>query len=312
MANSGASPAMTPDPIRTVAVIGAGTMGWQIGLQCAARGVVAQLTDISPAAVERALRQAGEKLDEWVDAGKLRVEERAEALKRLRPASDLLGAVEGVDLVIEAIVEEVPAKRVLFAELDRLCPRRVILATNSSSIRSRLLADATTRPDKVLNLHFLRRPWDRPVLEIMSCGQTSEETLATGAAFARQLGLVPIHVRKEATGYVYNRLWRALKKEALYMAREGIAPIEDIDRAFMLGMGAPAGPFMLMDQVGLDVTLDIERQWYAESGDERDRPPAFLEEWVREGRLGVKSGHGFYRYPDPPMGNAERGTRNSE
>ena len=130
---------------------------------------------------------------------------------------------------------------------------------------------------------------------------------------------MPIHVRKEATGYVYNRLWRALKKEALYMAREGIAPIEDIDRAFMLGMGAPAGPFMLMDQVGLDVTLDIERQWYAESGDERDRPPAFLEEWVRAGRLGVKSGHGFYRYPDPPFerpgwlpGSAERGTRNAE
>ena len=297
-----ASPPVRPsESIRTVAVIGAGTMGWQIGLQCATHGVVAQLTDISPEAVERALRQVGEKLDEWVDAGKLRVEERAEALKRLRPAGDLLGAVEGVDLVVEAIVEEVPAKRVLFAELDRLCPRRVILATNSSSIRSRLLADATGRPDKVLNLHFLRRPWDRPVLEIMSCGQTSEETLAVGAAFARQLGLVPIHVRKEATGYVYNRLWRALKKEALYMAREGIAPIEDIDRAFMLGMGAPAGPFMLMDQVGLDVTLDIERQWYAESGDERDRPPAFLEEWVREGRLGVKSGHGFYRYPDPPF-----------
>src|SRR5918997_4497600 len=201
--------------VRTVAVIGAGTMGWQIGLQCATRGLVAQLTDFSPAAVERALRQAGKKLDEWVDAGKLRVEERAEALKRLRPAGDLLGAVEGVDLVIEAIVEEVPAKRALFAELDRLCPPWVILATNSSSIRSRLLADATGRPGKVLNLHFLRRPWDPPVLEIMSCGQTSEETLAAGAAFARHLGLVPIHVRKEATGYVYNRLWRALKKEAL-------------------------------------------------------------------------------------------------
>ena len=85
------------------------------------------------------------------------------------------------------------------------------------------------------------------------------------------------------------------------MAREGLEPIEDIDRAFMLGMGAAAGPFMLMDQVGIDVTLDIERQWYSESGDERDRPPQFLEEWVREGRLGVKSGHGFYRYPDPPF-----------
>ncbi len=286
--------------IKKVGVLGAGLMGHGIAQVAAQAGYDVVLREVDDDRLSKGIGKIEKQLGKAVEKGKLEQADADAVRGRIQGTLDYADFAD-CDLVIEAIVEEVPAKRALFAELDRLCPRRVILATNSSSIRSRLLADATGRPDKVLNLHFLRRPWDRPVLEIMSCGQTSEETLAVGAAFARQLGLVPIHVRKEATGYVYNRLWRALKKEALYMAREGIAPIEDIDRAFMLGMGAPAGPFMLMDQVGLDVTLDIERQWYAESGDERDRPPAFLEEWVREGRLGVKSGHGFYRYPDPPF-----------
>lgn len=297
--------AHSPRPFHTVAVLGAGTMGWQISLQCATHGLATWLTDSAPPALVRARKEIGAKLDEWVAEGRLSREERAATLGRLHLSPDLAETVAGAELVIEAIVEEVPAKRTLFATLDQRCPPEVILATNSSSIRSRLLADATHRPDKVLNLHFLRRPWDRPILEVMSCGQTSDETLARGAAFARQLGLVPIRVRKEATGYVFNRLWRAVKKEALFMAREGIAPIEDIDRAFILGFGTKAGPFMLMDQVGLDVTRDIERQWYAESGDERDQPPEFLETWVQEGRLGVKSGRGFYTYPHPAFERPE-------
>lgn len=288
-------------PIRVVAIIGAGTMGWQIALQCARRGVEARLLDRSPTALDAALARIAEKLAEWVEAEVLTRAEADAIRARVRPASELAAAVATAQVAIEAIVEAVEPKRALLRELDTLCAPETILATNSSSIRSRLLAGATTRPDRVLNLHFLRRPWDRPILEIMSCGETSISTFELGVAFARQIGLVPIRVRREATGYVFNRLWRAVKKEALWLAREGIAPVEDIDRAFILGFGTAAGPFMLMDQVGLDVTRDIERQWFAESGDDRDRPPPYLEEWVAEGRLGVKSGRGFYRYPHPPF-----------
>lgn len=286
-------------PIGAVAIVGAGTMGWQIALQCARHGIDVRLLDRAPAALDTARLRIGEKLAEWTGAGVVAAAQAGEISGRVHPLDDLAAAVDGASLVIEAIVEELEPKRQLFRELDTLCHADTILATNSSSIRSRLIADATARPDRVLNLHFLRRPWDRPILEIMSCGATSTATLTAGANFARQIGLVPILVRREATGYVFNRLWRAVKKEALWLAREGIAPIEDVDRAFMLGFGTAAGPFMLMDQVGLDVTRDIERQWFAESGDDRDRPPPFLEEWVQEGRLGVKSGRGFYRYPHP-------------
>lgn len=291
----------TATPFENVAVIGAGTMGWQIALQCARHGIDVSLLDRAPAALDTARLQIDGKLVEWTRAGIVGGAQAREIAGRIRPHTDLAAAVDGARLVIEAIVEALEPKRQLFCELDALCDADTILATNSSSIRSRLIADATARPDRVLNLHFLRRPWDRPALEIMSCGETSTATLQAGADFARQIGLVPIRVRREATGYVFNRLWRAIKKEALWLAREGIAPIEDIDRAFMLGFGTAAGPFMLMDQVGLDVARDIERQWFAESGDDRDRPPPFLEEWVEAGRLGVKSGRGFYRYPDPPF-----------
>lgn len=299
MTELGHQSADAPSHVETVAIVGAGTMGWQIALQCARHGLNVRLLDLAPEALETARVRIGEKLDEWATSGTLDGIGAAEIAGRVRPVADVPAAVRGAQLVIEAIVEEIEPKRRLFTELDALCAPETILATNSSSIRSRLLADATTRPDRVLNLHFLRRPWDRPVLEIMSCGVTSDATLAAGVRFARQIGLVPIRVRREATGYVFNRLWRAVKKEALWLAREGIAPIEDVDRAFMLGFGTTAGPFMLMDQVGLDVTRDIERQWFAESGDDRDRPPPFLDEWVKSGRLGVKSGHGFYRYPRP-------------
>lgn len=288
-------------PIEAVAIVGAGTMGWQIALQCAWHGIDVRLLDQAPAALETARLRIDEKLAEWTHAGIVAGAQVGEIGGRVHPMADLAGAVDGTRLVIEAIVEELEPKRQLFRELDALCDADTILATNSSSIRSRLIADATARPDRVLNLHFLRRPWDRPVLEVMTCGATSPETLQVGADFARQIGLVPIRVRREATGYVFNRLWRAVKKEALWLAREGIAPIEDVDRAFMLGFGTAAGPFMLMDQVGLDVARDIERQWFTESGDDRDRPPPFLDEWVDVGRLGVKSGRGFYRYPHPPF-----------
>nr|NIU85438.1 3-hydroxyacyl-CoA dehydrogenase family protein [Candidatus Thorarchaeota archaeon]NIW52118.1 3-hydroxyacyl-CoA dehydrogenase family protein [Candidatus Korarchaeota archaeon] len=222
-----------------------------------------------------------------------------EVLLRIRCDTDLEKAARDADFVIEAVSEDVEVKRRVFSQLDRVCPSHAILATNSSSIKSSLLADATKRPDKVVNMHFLLPVWDRPLIEVMGSTNTAEESIRITVELGKSIGMTPVVVKGEATGYIFNRLWRAIKKEALYIVENGYASVEDVDRAFMIGIPAPGGPFMGMDMVGLDVILAIEEQWYKESQDESDKPPNILLEKVRKRELGVKTGKGFYQYPNP-------------
>lgn len=290
----GAAVAPLPaDRIERLAVIGAGMLGWQIACVCLHRGFTVVLHDIAEAALTAARVNIADQLgamtggDDAVAAG---------ALDRLVVTTDLAEAARDTDFVIEAAPESLPLKRELFAALDAIAPPPVILATNSSSIRSRLLADATTRPDRVLNLHFLNRPWQRPYVEVMTCGQTSATSLTTAAGLGRRLGLHTVVVQGEVTGFVFNRVWRAIKRECLAQLARGAASVEDLDAACVIGLGMPEGPFRMMDRVGLDVVLAIEDQCHAETGDPADAPPAFLREMVAAGRLGRKSSRGFYDY----------------
>lgn len=292
--------------VQTIAIIGAGLMGWQIGLLCARAGYTVRLMDRDPAALERARQRQQATLEQWAAQGRLGrlgplTEPPAVILRRLTYTTDLAQAVAGAQFVIEAVTEKLEVKRQVFAELDRLCPPTVVLATNSSSIRSALLAPVTRHPERVLNFHFLNHPWERPYVETMTCGQTRPEYLDLAQRLGRSLGIASVLVRGEVQGFIHNRIWRAIKKEAMYLVDQGHATVEDVDRAVMIGLGAPRGPFQMMDRAGLDVMLDIERQWYAETGDERDRPPRILEEKVARGELGLKTGRGFYPYPDPPF-----------
>lgn len=287
------------EPIRKVCVVGAGYMGSQIGLQCSSHGFPVKLHDISEEALERALQAITEELDNWVGEQSMTPEEKEATLSRIRSTTEIADAASDADIVIEAVPERLEVKREVFRDLDEICMDHAILATNSSSIRVSKIEDATGRPDRVLNMHFYSRPWRRLIVELMRGTSTSDETIERARGFARAIGMVSLVVLRESTGFIFNRVWRAVKRECLHLVDEGVASFEDVDRAWMCLYGTEIGPFGMMDGVGLDVVRDVEMVYYGESGDERDRPPRFLLEKIERGELGVKTGRGFYTYPDP-------------
>ena len=287
------------EPIDSVCLCGAGYLGWQISLQCASQGIPVRLFDISEEALEKASEHIHQELKIWTSEGKITPEEVEAILSRVSFHDDLAEAVEGVALVIEAVPERLELKREVFAQLDDVCDDATILATNSSSIRISKIEDATGRLDKVLNTHFYNTPWKRSIVELMRGTGTSDETLERVRLFMVSIGITPLMVLKESTGFIFNRVWRAIKRECLHLVDQGVASFQDVDRAWMTLYETPYGPFGMMDGVGLDVVRDIERVYYEESGAERDAPPRLLLEMIERGELGVKTGKGFYTYPDP-------------
>jgi len=286
-------------PIKSVSVVGAGYMGYQIGLQCASHGFPVFMFDISGEALDQAQESIVQVLDDWVEEERISVKEKDAVLLRIYMTDDLGRAVSDADLVIEAVPERLELKREVFGQLDRICEDHTILATNSSSIRVSKIEGATSRRDRVLNTHFYSRPWRSLVVELMRGAVTSDETLERVREFMKNIGMVPLTVLKESTGFMPIFFINAIKRETLHLVDEGVAIFEDVDRAWMCLYGSSIGPFGMMDRVGLDVVLDIERVYYEESGDEADKPPRLLLDKVERGELGVKSGKGFYSYPDP-------------
>jgi len=285
--------------IERVAVVGSGTMGRQIALQIARGGVPVALYDVDAAALARAREAQRAFVDGFVANGTLAAAEAAPLLARIRYDADLGAATRDADLIIEAVPEQVALKRQVFAALDEHAPEGAILATNSSSIRVSLLEDATARPERCANFHFYIPVWDNPMVEVGGGTHTDLAALDALDAFALRIGLLPLRVLRESTGFVFNRVWRAIKKEVLAVADGGIASFEDIDRAWMIHYRTPKGPFGKMDEIGLDVVQAIEEVYAAESNDPADRPPPLLTDRVARGDLGQKSGRGFYTYPDP-------------
>jgi len=274
-------------------------MGAQIGLHCAVYGYPVQIFSRSEKTLQQAAQSHSRELEKRLEDRQLTPDEMGGILSRIQFTTNMKQAVSRTDLVIENAPEDLEIKREVFAQLDKFCPEHAILATDSSSLRISLIEDATHRPDKVLNMHFLPPIWQRPVVELMGGTATSEDTLERVVQFARTIGLAPLLVQKESTGFIFNRVWRAIKKECLHLVDEGVSSHEDVDRAWMIALGYPIGPFGLMDMVGLDVVRDIEMVYYRESGDERDAPPKLLLDKIERGELGVKSSKGFYEYPNP-------------
>jgi 3-hydroxybutyryl-CoA dehydrogenase len=285
--------------IERVAVIGSGTMGRQIALQVARHGLAVALYDVDHAALARAKIAQQEMVALWAPDGAAANAERAAILGRIAYEPELGAAVRDVAVAIEAVPERVDVKRAAFGQLDEHMREDAIIATNSSSIRVSLLEDATGRPDKVANFHFYIPVWENPMVEVGGGTRTTAATIATMTAFARRIGLLPLLVRKESTGFIFNRVWRAIKKECLKVADSGVASFEDVDRAWMIHYKLPWGPFGKMDDIGLDVVQAIEEHYASESGDPSDQPPPILTERVARGDLGQKTGRGFYTYPDP-------------
>jgi 3-hydroxybutyryl-CoA dehydrogenase len=287
------------EPIESVSLCGAGFLGWQISLQCASHGIPVRLFDISKEALERASEQIRRELETWRNEGKITHEEAKTTLNRVSFHDDMAKAVGGVNLVIEAVPERLDLKRVVFAQLDIACDDATIISTNSSSIRISKIEDATQRLDRVLNTHFYNTPWRRNIVELMRGTGTSDETLERVRRFMISIGITPLMVLRESTGFIFNRVWRAIKRECLHLVDQGVATFQDVDRAWMTLYETPYGPFGMMDRVGLDVVRDIEMIYYEESEAERDAPPGMLLEMIERGELGFKTGKGFYKYPNP-------------
>ncbi len=283
-----------------VAVIGAGAMGRQIALHCARHGFPVALYDVNAPVLADAEAWQRAVVGEWRRSGALGAAAEAPIFSKIRYESELPLALRQADLAIEAVPESLALKREVFGQLDRLLPAATIIASNSSSIPVSALEDATERPERLANLHFYMPVWDSPLVEIGGGSRTKPAVLKALTAFARAVQLLPIPVRKESVGFVLNRVWRAIKKEVMRVADSGVASIEDIDRAWMIKFGREKPPpFAQMDRIGLDVIRDIELLYADHSGDPEDRPKPILTERVERGELGLKTGRGFYVYPDP-------------
>jgi 3-hydroxybutyryl-CoA dehydrogenase len=288
---------VTDQKLTRVAVLGAGTMGNGIAQVCAMAGYAVVLHDPQLGAVERALGTIRANLDKGVARGKVTAEAREAALGNLREASDVGAAAADADLVIEAVPERMEIKTSIFRELDRTAPAHAILATNTSSLSVSRIAEATGRADRVIGLHFFNPVHIMKLLEVVRGTETSEATLDASLGFARRIGKEPIVVT-DTPGFASSRLGVVLGLEAMRMVEQGVASPADIDRAMELGYNHPMGPLRLSDLVGIDVRLGIAEYLHAELGGEQYRPPEIMRRMVAEGKLGKKSGRGFYEWTE--------------
>ena len=290
---------MAAHGIGKVAVIGAGTMGHGIAQVSAMAGHDTVLCDVDAGQLERALARIEATLEKGVRLGKVEETTRDGALARLAGAGELHGAVDGADLVIEAVPEEMALKRRIFAEVEAAAPERAILATNTSSLSITEMASGLARPGRFVGLHFFNPVHIMALVEIVKGDRTTIRTLNSGHFFVESLGKEPILV-SDSPGFASSRLGIVLGLEAIRMVESGVASPEDIDKAMVLGYRHPMGPLRLTDLVGLDVRLGIARYLHESLGSEAFRPPALLERMVAEGRLGKKTGRGFYDWAGGP------------
>ncbi|MCA0308449.1 MAG: 3-hydroxyacyl-CoA dehydrogenase [Actinobacteria bacterium] len=288
---------MDADDIRTVLVVGAGTMGQQIALQCAAHGFAVTLLDTEQAALDRARARLDALAGHVASDPAFAHTDVVADVARISATTDPAEAAHAADLVSESVPEDPALKGRVFAELDRLCAARTIFATNTSSLVPSLFADATGRPDRLAALHFHQPVWSATIVDVMPHPGTSPETVETLVGFAGRIGQVPIRLLRESPGYVFNAMYNALNREAITLAANGVATVEDIDRAWTTVTKMPNGPFGMLDHVGIDTAWHITDYWARTLGDAQlTRNAAYLKSYLDQGRAGVKSGRGFYDY----------------
>jgi len=281
---------------RTVAVIGAGTMGRGIAHVAALGGYRTILEDLLPSALRKAEDEIRTNLGKAVALGKVSAGDAEAALKRLQYAGSIEEAAREADLVIEAAPEEMESKIEIFTLLDKICRPHTILASNTSSLSITEIASVTYRARKCLGMHFFNPVHKMKLLEIVRALESDDDTVAAATEVGRRMGKEVV-VIKESPGFITSRINAMIGNEAFYLLQEGIASPQDIDKALKLGLNHPMGPFELVDLVGLDTRLHILEYLHRSLG-EKYRPAPLLVQYVKAGRLGRKSGRGVYEYPD--------------
>ena len=285
---------MDAEQIKTVAVLGAGTMGNGIAHVFARSGYKVILRDVEQRFLDRGLDTIGKNLDREIKKGKLAEAEKGKVLARVKLTTDM-ATIAAADFVVEAIPEKLEIKRVVLTEADRILRPEVIIASNTSSISMTTLAALTSRPDRFVGMHFMNPVPVMVLVEVIRALQTSEATFATTMGLAKKLGKTPVAVN-DAPGFVSNRVLMPMINEAAYCVMEGVATPEAVDAVMKLGMNHPMGPLELADFIGLDICLDVMHFLQEGLGDPKYRACPLLKKYVAAGWLGRKSGRGFYTY----------------
>lgn len=290
---------MNIEDIKTVLILGAGTMGQQIGFQCAASGYDVMLYDISQALLDKAMERMGKLANTYVKGNRLDRDQADAALARIRTETDPQTAGKTADLISESVPEDPALKGKIFAQFNEICPPHTIFTTNTSSLLPSMFAADTGRPDRFAAFHFHDTRFTN-IVDIMPHPGTSGETVALIRAFAERIGQVPIVLERENNGYVFNAMFNELLRSAQTLAANGVAPPADIDRAWMGVMHTVIGPFGLMDSIGIDTVWKITDYWAKQTKKPQLVTNAeFLKKYVDSGHLGAKTKKGFYTYPDP-------------
>jgi 3-hydroxybutyryl-CoA dehydrogenase len=286
-------------PFENVAVVGTGVLGTQIAMVAAYAGYKVSVYDIREGSFDDTYDKLLADLKAKVVTPLIPWDDWAKCRSRITFTTGIADALKDADLVVEAITENVEAKRRLFKLMNENAPAKTIFATNSSSLPVSRMEDSSGRPERCVNTHFYILLQGQNMADLMAGTKTLPEVMQKVEEWIRSLGLVPLRVKKEMLGFCFNSVWRAIKKQTLFMWANEVADFRDIDRAWRIFTGMKVGPFGIMDSVGLDTVHNIEMVYYNDSKDPKDRPPDALEEKIKKGELGVKSGKGFYTYPNP-------------
>jgi 3-hydroxybutyryl-CoA dehydrogenase len=286
-------------PFERVTIVGTGVLGTQIAMLSANAGYSVSVYDTREGAFDETYDKLYADLKAKGINPFLPWDQWEKSKSAIRFTTVLGDALKDVDLVVEAITEDVEIKRKVFALMGEKAPAKAIFATNSSSLPVSRMEDSSGRPERCINTHFYMPLQGMNMVDLMPGTKTLPEVMQKGEEWIRSLGCVPLRVKKEILGFCFNSVWRSIKKQVLYMWGNGFVDFRDVDRAWRIFTGMKMGPFGLMDAVGLDTVYNIEMVYFTDSKDPKDKPPDALVDKIKKGELGVKSGKGFYTYPNP-------------